>query len=53
MTNLIGRDIETLDNYAREPDTFIHSYGKTDARPGRKMGHVNRIIYVPRGQLNK
>lgn len=53
MTNLIGKDIEALDNYAREPDTFIHSYGKEEARPGRKMAHVNRIIYVPRGQLNK
>ena len=53
MTNLIGRDIEAIDTYAREPDTFIHLYGKLDARPGRKMGHINRIIYVPRGQLNR
>jgi 5-(carboxyamino)imidazole ribonucleotide synthase len=52
MTNLIGRDIESWDTYAREPDSFIHLYGKEEPRPGRKMGHVNRIIYVPRGQLN-
>ena len=53
MTNLIGSDIDGLDNFAREPDTFIHSYGKNEARKGRKMGHVNRIIYVPRGKLNR
>lgn len=52
MTNLIGRDIENWASHAREADSFIHLYGKKDPRPGRKMGHVNRIIHVPRGQLN-
>jgi len=53
MTNLIGADIEALDTFAHEPDTFIHAYGKKEVRKGRKMGHVNRIIYVPRGKLNR
>ena len=44
MTNLIGQDINALDDFAREPSTFIHSYGKNEARPGRKMGHINRIL---------
>jgi 5-(carboxyamino)imidazole ribonucleotide synthase len=42
MENLIGHDVmrvpEDLDG-----DSQPHLYGKTEARPGRKMGHVNRI----------
>jgi 5-(carboxyamino)imidazole ribonucleotide synthase len=29
---------------ALEKHTAIHLYGKAEARPGRKMGHVNRIL---------
>ena len=29
--------------YAAEPETRIHLYGKRDAKPGRKMGHINRV----------
>ncbi len=43
MENLIGADIDRLPEIARAPDTAIHLYGKSDTRPGRKMGHVNRI----------
>ena len=25
------------------PDARLHLYGKTEARPGRKMGHINRL----------
>jgi 5-(carboxyamino)imidazole ribonucleotide synthase len=25
-------------------DTAVHLYGKGAPRPGRKMGHVNRVI---------
>ena len=32
---------------AQENGVSIHLYGKGAPRPGRKMGHVNRI--VPRG----
>ncbi len=42
MENLIGDDIARLGEIAREPDASIHLYGKAEARPGRKMGHVNR-----------
>ncbi len=41
MQNLIGDDINQLDAILAEKDAFIHLYGKTEARPGRKMGHVN------------
>jgi len=44
MTNLIGDDIARLPDLARAPDTALHMYGKAEARPGRKMGHVNRIL---------
>ena len=44
MTNLLGEDVNDWANYAKEPNTFIHLYGKSDPRAGRKMGHINRII---------
>jgi 5-(carboxyamino)imidazole ribonucleotide synthase len=44
MTNLIGHDIARIPELARAPDTALHLYGKAEARPGRKMGHVNRIV---------
>ncbi len=43
MLNLIGDDISGVPALAAESGTAIHLYGKTEARPGRKMGHVNRI----------
>jgi 5-(carboxyamino)imidazole ribonucleotide synthase len=43
MTNLIGDDVNAWQNLASAPSTFLHLYGKRDARAGRKMGHVNRI----------
>jgi len=44
MENLIGDDINRVPELAREADVQIHLYGKSAARAGRKMGHVNRII---------
>ena len=44
MLNLIGDDIAEVPALARQKDTAIHLYGKAEARPGRKMGHVNRIL---------
>ncbi|MEZ5923976.1 MAG: 5-(carboxyamino)imidazole ribonucleotide synthase [Hyphomicrobiaceae bacterium] len=44
MENLIGHDVEAWRSLAAEPETAVHLYGKTDARPGRKMGHVTRLI---------
>lgn len=43
MENLIGDDIARVPALAREANTALHLYGKAEARPGRKMGHVNRI----------
>ena len=44
MTNLIGPDVEKWRTLAAEPGASVHLYGKTEARPGRKMGHVTRIF---------
>jgi 5-(carboxyamino)imidazole ribonucleotide synthase len=43
MTNLIGHDVDRWEALAAEPHTAVHLYGKPEARPGRKMGHVNRL----------
>lgn len=44
MENLIGDDIARVPALAAERNVSVHLYGKCEARPGRKMGHVNRII---------
>ncbi|MFP1644127.1 5-(carboxyamino)imidazole ribonucleotide synthase [Pontitalea aquivivens] len=44
MTNLIGDDVLQVPQLAREKNLSIHLYGKAEAKPGRKMGHVNRVL---------
>ncbi|APG47752.1 5-(carboxyamino)imidazole ribonucleotide synthase [Phaeobacter porticola] len=43
MENLIGNDMERVASLAAERNTALHLYGKAEAKPGRKMGHVNRV----------
>jgi 5-(carboxyamino)imidazole ribonucleotide synthase len=43
MTNLIGEEVSAWRALAAEPGSALHLYGKREARPGRKMGHVTRI----------
>ena len=43
MENLIGDDMLRVPALARENGAALHLYGKAEARPGRKMGHVNRV----------
>jgi 5-(carboxyamino)imidazole ribonucleotide synthase len=43
MVNLIGDDVAKIEGYAADPDARIHLYGKREARPRRKMGHVNLV----------
>jgi 5-(carboxyamino)imidazole ribonucleotide synthase len=43
MLNLLGSEVETWPKLSTEADTRLHLYGKRDAKPGRKMGHVNRL----------
>jgi 5-(carboxyamino)imidazole ribonucleotide synthase len=43
MENLIGADVDRWLDYFSEPGADLHLYGKGEARPGRKMGHVTRL----------
>jgi 5-(carboxyamino)imidazole ribonucleotide synthase len=40
MHNLIGADVERWRDYLGVHGACLHLYGKSEARPGRKMGHV-------------
>jgi len=43
MENLIGPDVERWPELVAERGAHVHIYGKGEARPGRKMGHVTRV----------
>lgn len=43
MENLIGAGMDQVPLLAADPSVALHLYGKADAKPGRKMGHVNRL----------
>jgi 5-(carboxyamino)imidazole ribonucleotide synthase len=50
MKNLIGPEgVALWPEILRTPGLIPHLYGKAEARPGRKMGHVTRVF--PRGAL--
>lgn len=48
MLNLVGEPnysgkviYEGLNDVLKLPKTYVHLYGKTETKPGRKMGHIN------------
>lgn len=43
MTNLIGSEADQWHELSEEAGACLHLYGKAESRPGRKMGHVNRL----------
>ena len=43
MRNLIGDDAHGWGEILESPETKLHLYGKSEARPGRKMGHMTRL----------
>ena len=43
MTNLIGQEINEAERWMTVPGASVHVYGKGEARPRRKMGHVTRV----------
>ncbi len=47
MTNLLGDEVERWSALSGKADARLHLYGKAPARPGRKMGHVNRVRPLP------
>ena len=44
MDNLIGDDVSRWREILADPTAHLHLYGKGEPRPGRKMGHVTRLI---------
>ena len=43
MLNLLGDEADAWAKLSQEPETRLHLYGKRAAKPGRKMGHVNKL----------
>jgi 5-(carboxyamino)imidazole ribonucleotide synthase len=46
MTNLIGDDIKSYEQWLTVPGATVHLYGKGTPRPGRKMGHVTQVAKI-------
>jgi 5-(carboxyamino)imidazole ribonucleotide synthase len=44
MRNLIGDQADGWREIVADPNAHLHLYGKGDARPGRKMGHLTRLL---------
>jgi len=42
MENIIGAEVEAWESLAKS-GAALHLYGKAEARPGRKMGHLTRL----------
>ncbi|MBV9509196.1 MAG: 5-(carboxyamino)imidazole ribonucleotide synthase, partial [Caulobacteraceae bacterium] len=43
MENLLGSEVDAWPAFAAEAEARVWLYGKGEARPGRKMGHINRL----------
>ncbi|HYI64492.1 MAG TPA: 5-(carboxyamino)imidazole ribonucleotide synthase [Allosphingosinicella sp.] len=44
MHNLVGGEAEGWRDILADSAAHLHLYGKSEARPGRKMGHVTRLL---------
>ena len=44
MKNLVGEEVERWLDCLSDPHARLHLYGKSEVRPGRKMGHVTRLV---------
>ncbi|HEY9729373.1 MAG TPA: 5-(carboxyamino)imidazole ribonucleotide synthase [Chroococcales cyanobacterium] len=55
MVNLLGYEysqddyLDKRQKLAALPQTFVHWYGKTESRPGRKLGHITVLFDAPQG----
>lgn len=43
MDNLIGAEALDMARHLSDPAAHLHLYGKSEARDGRKMGHITRV----------
>ena len=57
MVNLLGdlwqRGEPRWDRALADPHVHLHLYGKTEPRPGRKMGHINVLAPTPDEALQR
>ncbi len=53
MTNLIGDDMNDVPQWLSKNDCLVHLYGKTEARAGRKMGHVTQLTNPGKPSLSR
>jgi 5-(carboxyamino)imidazole ribonucleotide synthase len=44
FTNLIGDEALDLEKFLTQKGTYLHLYGKSEVRSGRKMGHVTQVL---------
>jgi 5-(carboxyamino)imidazole ribonucleotide synthase len=44
MDNLIGAEVNRWPEIIAEPQAHLHLYGKDEARHGRKMGHLTKVM---------
>jgi 5-(carboxyamino)imidazole ribonucleotide synthase len=44
MRNLVGDEVDAWRDILADPRAHLHLYGKDAPRPGRKMGHVTRLL---------
>ncbi|RVT92748.1 5-(carboxyamino)imidazole ribonucleotide synthase [Sphingomonas crocodyli] len=45
MRNLIGAQADEWPTILADPAAHLHLYGKGQGRPGRKMGHVTKLVF--------
>jgi 5-(carboxyamino)imidazole ribonucleotide synthase len=44
MENLVGNDMDLVPGLLAQNHVLLHLYGKSETRPGRKMGHFTRLL---------
>ncbi len=49
MDNLLGEEVRDWPRLLAEPGARVHLYGKREIKPGRKMGHVTRLLPLEGG----
>jgi 5-(carboxyamino)imidazole ribonucleotide synthase len=50
MVNLLGGKNQEM-KWSLDPQVRLHWYGKSESRPGRKMGHLNVVDSTPNSAL--
>ncbi|WP_448585173.1 5-(carboxyamino)imidazole ribonucleotide synthase [Thermaurantiacus sp.] len=49
MRNILGAEVHRAHALLADPTARLHLYGKAEAAPGRKMGHVTHVDHFPVG----